>query len=142
MTKAPRLKEIKFLTLTPHEATELARKANVTRKRLVRLCGTSYDGWSRWLREGHESIHQARLERIHRVVIEYDFIPPKLPTIEPWDYINVAVANGLTQGQARDLTGFDRSWDSWLYGKPPNKISPWSKEKLYRIVQFMAWRSP
>lgn len=69
--------------------------------------------------------------------------PIQYPVLQPWDYLNLAAINGLTQKQAKELSGVSLgTWHIWLYGgekRTPKKFQPYALEKLHRIASDMGW---
>lgn len=64
------------------------------------------------------------------------------PVLEPWEYLHLAVNEGITQKQAQELSGISvGTWMSWLY-HPTKKNGAKNQshlEKLHRIAVDMGW---
>lgn len=71
------------------------------------------------------------------------FLPVEYPVLSPWEYIHAAVRAGLTQEQAKEVSGFNRgTWSNWLGYTPnrkPKKIRRAFRERLYRVASDMGW---
>lgn len=68
--------------------------------------------------------------------------PISYPSLDPWEYLHLAVNSGLTQQQAQTLSGISAStWMSWLY-RPTKKNGEKNRshlEKLHRIAADLGW---
>lgn len=140
--KRRKLKPLTYPMLTPRQYLDLAERNGLIRARAIALSGFHRSFFQSWASPTQPSprrkVDSSRLERLHRIAVDYRFEAIAFDKLSPWAYIHAAGRNDYIAVEAQALSGFGiPAWSTWLY--EGREMPDWKKERLSRVAIDMGW---